>query len=144
MRALLLLPLLIACKGPGFVAGAADDQEYIFVLNSGRSFMRILPTARAPVYEGAFMHIDPRHRVLGQDVILIHPRFPINPHDLEQLRVARRFPGRRAPDYFLWVPPGQELAIVDQEADELVHVGPQTWIRPNEFRLVFRRPVERP
>lgn len=144
MRALLLLALLIACKGPGFVAGAADDQEYIFVLNSGHSFMRVLPTDWAPVHEGAFMRIDPRHRVLGQDVILIHPRFPINPHDLEQVRVVRRFPGSRAPDYFLWVPPGQELWIGEQDAVELVHVGPQTWIRPNEFRLVFRRPVERP
>jgi hypothetical protein len=143
MRVLLVLWVLVSCTGPGFVTGAADNQEYIFVLNSGRSFMRVLPTDWHPVYEGAFMRIDPRHRVLGQDVILIHPRFPINPHELEQVRVLRRFASSAAADHLLWVYPGQDLRVGQLDADALVQVGPQTWIRSNEFRLEFRRPMDR-
>jgi hypothetical protein len=137
-----ILLLLLACRGPAFTSGAVDNQEYVFVLNSGRSFMRVLPTDWEPRYEGEFMRIDPRHRVMGIDVILIHPRFPIDPHSLEMARVVRKFASRGAPSYYLWVPPGQELHIGDAGHSELVPVGPHTWIRPSEFRLEFRRPVE--
>lgn len=142
MRALpILLMWLCGCKAMA-PQGAIDTQEYVFVLNSGRSFMRVLPTEWEPKYEGAYMRIDPRHRVLGQDVILIHPHFPIDPHGLEMARVVRKQPTRGAASYHLWLPPGAELPTGDAKRTELEHVGPHTWIRPSEFNIVFRRPLE--
>jgi len=142
MRWLPFILLLASCRGWSYLDTPVDNQEYVFVLNTGRSFMRVLPTDWEPRYEGKFMRIDPRHRVMGIDVILIHPRFPIDPHSLEQVRVVRKFTPRSADSYFLWVPPGQELFIGDPQFTELHKVGPHTWIRPNEFRLEFRRPME--
>jgi hypothetical protein len=142
MRVLALLLLLASCKGAAYLEGPVDNQELVFVLNTGASFMRVLPIRWEPRYEGAYMRIDPGHRVLGMDVILIQPRFPIEPHSLEMVRVVRKFASSKAESYYLWVPHGQELFIGDPQFTELRKVGPQTWIRPNEFRLEFRRPLE--
>jgi len=143
MRPFLLFLLLASCKGAAYLEGPVNNQEYVFVLNSGGSFMRVLPTDWEPRYEGAYMRIDPRHRVLGIDVILIQPNFPIEPQNLEMVRVVRKFSSSAAANYLLWVPPGEELFIGDPQFTELRQVAPQTWIRPNEFRLEFRRPLER-
>ena len=142
MRSFLLVLVLVSCKGAAYLDGPVDNQEHVFVLNSGSSFMRVLPTDWEPRYEGEYMRIDPRHRVLGMDVILIHPRFPIDPHGLEMVRVIRKYASSSAASYYLWVPPGQELHTGDAHYTDLVKVGPHTWIRPNEFRLEFRRPLE--
>ncbi len=143
MRLWYLLFLLVSsCKGVEFLAGPVDTQEYHFVLNSGGSFMRVLPTDWEPRFEGAYMRIDPRHRVLGMDVILIQPTFPIEPEHLEMVRVVRKFASTKASSYLLWVTPDSELFIGDAQFDELRKVAPQTWIRPNEFRLEFRRPMD--
>ena len=139
----LLLLLLASCKGATYLDGPVDNQEFVFVLNNGASFTRVLPIEWEPRYEGGFMRIDPRHRVMAIDVILIHPNVPLDPYSLEQVRVVRNYASSRAQSYYLWVPPGQELHIGDPFFTDLRHVGPQTWIRPNEFRLEFRRPMER-
>ncbi len=143
MRTLLIILLLVSCKSAAYLDGPVDNQEYVFVLNSGRSFMRVLPTGWEPRFEGEFMRIDPRHRVMGIDVILIHPRFPIEPHVLDMVRVIRKYAPSGAASYYLWVPPGTDLNIGDLEARELVHVAPHTWLRPNEFRIEFERPMHR-
>jgi hypothetical protein len=139
---ILLLVLLASCKGAAYLEGPVNTQEYVFVLNTGGSFKRVLPTSWKPIYEGGFMRIDPRHRVLAMDVILIQPFFPIEPEYLEMVRVVRNYSSPGAASYLLWVPPGQELFIGDPQFTELIKVAPQTWIRPNEFRLEFRRPIE--
>ncbi len=142
MRMRLALVLFFcSCKAMA-PQGAIDTQEYVFVLNSGRSFMRVLPADWEPVYEGAYMRIDARHRVLAQDVILIHPNFPLDPHHLEMARVIRKAPTRGAATYHLWLPPGQVLHLGDAARTELEPVGPHTWIRPSEFGLEFHRPLE--
>lgn len=143
MRALMLPLLLTACGSAAYLAGAVDNQEYVFVLNSGGSFMRVLPTDWEPKYEGAFMRIDPRHRVMAMDVILIQPRYPIKPDSLEMARVFRNRSSRGAASYDLWVPPGQELHVGEPHRSELVPIAPHTWIRPNEFRIELRRPLDR-
>lgn len=143
MRPWLLFVLLVSCKGAAYLDGPVDNQEYVFVLNSGSSFMRVLPTSWEPRYEGSFMRIDARHRVLAMDVILIQPNFPIEPQHLEMVRVVRKFSSTTASSYLLWVPPDTELFIGDAQFAELRKIAPQTWIRPNEFRLEFRRPLDR-
>lgn len=143
MRSFILLILLASCKEAAYLEGPVNNQEYVFVLNTGGSFMRVLPTNWEPRYEGAYMRIDPRHRVLGIDVILIQPNFPIEPQNLEMVRVVRKFSSSAAANYLLWVEPEIELFVGDAQFTELRKVAPQTWIRPNEFRLEFRRPLER-
>jgi|GEM_PF-2332340 hypothetical protein len=143
MRALTLTCLLCACGNAAYLSGPVDTQEYIFVLNNGGSFMRVLPTDWEPVYEGGFLRIDARHRVMAMDVILIQPRYPIAPDSLEMARVFRNHSSRSAASYDLWVPPGQELHVGAPYRSELIKVAPQTWIRPNEFRIELRRPLDR-
>ncbi len=122
--------------------GPVNTQEYIFVMANDRAFARVLPTDWKPVYEGGFLRIDQRHRVLAMDVILIQPRIPIEVQGLEMARVFRRSAPSSSTSYDLWVPHDQYIRIGDPTATDLVPVGPQTWIRPNEFRLEFRRPLE--
>lgn len=143
MRALILLLLLSACGNAAYLQGPVDNQEYIFVLNSGQSFMRVLPADWEPKYEGGFLRIDPRHRVMAIDVILIQPRFPNEPAGMEMARIFRNYSSRHAASYYLWVPPGQELHVGDPLRSELEQVAPHTWIRPNEFLIELRRPLDR-
>ncbi len=143
MRALIFVLLLWACGNTAYLAGPVDNQEYIFVLNSGNSFMRVLPADWEPKYEGSFLRIDARHRVMAIDVILIQPRFPIAPDPLEMARVIRNYSSRNAASYYLWVPPGEELHVGGPHRSELMKVAPHTWIRPNEFRIELRRPLDR-
>ena len=140
MRApLIMLVLLAACKAL-VPQGAVDTQEYVFVLHDGRSFMRVLPADWVPRYQGEWMRIDARHRVAGQDVVLVHPHFPIDPHGLEMVRVLRHGPTRGAASHYLWLPPGHGLTVGDPARTDLEHVGPHTWIRPSAFRIAFQRP----
>ena len=141
MRIWFSIGMLAGCQAMA-PQGTVNTQEYVFVLNSGRSFMRVLPVDWQPRYEGAYMRIDPRHRVLGQDVVLFHPHFPIDPHHLEMARVIRNMPTRGAANYLLWITPGQELHTGDLSRTELEMVAPHTWLRPSEFRLEFRRPLK--
>jgi len=137
MRALHFLVLLGLCC-PVAAQSLIATQEYVFVLRRGRSFTRVLPIDWEPRHEGAWLRIDPRHRVLGQDVVLIHPGYPLDPHTLESVRVMRRQPTRTAANYVLWLPPGSVLQVGDPQRTELEQVAPHTWLRPNEFHMVLR------
>ena len=132
--------LLTGCAAMADTEGPVNTQEFIFVMANDRAFMRVLPTDWQPVYEGGFLRIDKRHRVLAMDIILIQPRIPIDPHGMVMARVFRRSAPANGMSYDLWVPPDQYIRIGDPTATDLVQVAPQTWIRPNEFRLEFRRP----
>ncbi len=121
-----------------------NTQEYIFHLRNGQSFMRVLPTEWEPNYEGGFLRIDPRHRVMAMDVMLIEPRIPLNVSDMRMVKLLRRMPpSKNRRNYQIWVPGSAGRIIGDDPPNDLVKVAPHTWIRPNEFRLQLDRdPVE--
>ncbi len=141
MRWLCLL-FLTGCAAMADTEGPVNTQEYIFVMANDRAFMRVLPASWQPVYEGGFLRIDKRHRVLAMDIILIQPRMPIEVNGLEMARVFRRAAPSNTVSYDLWVYTDQYLHIGDPSAGDLVPVGPHTWIRPNAFRVELRRPVK--
>jgi hypothetical protein len=105
--------------------------------------MRVLPADWEPVYEGGFMRIDPRHRVMAMDIMLIEPRIPLNVGDMRMARLLRRMPPTASRRTFeIWVPADTGRIIGDDPPNDLVQVAPHTWLRPNEFRIQFdREPV---
>jgi hypothetical protein len=134
--------LLASCQTQAPVARDINTQEYIFVKDNGHSFMRVLPTEWEPVYEGSFMRIDPRHRVLAMDVILIMPRLPLTIQGKQLMRLMRRTAPRNARGYDLWVTEDTERLIGASLPRDLVKVAPHTWLRPNEFSIQFVRNIQ--
>ena len=134
----LLLPIaLIACMQQEQLP--IDTQEYVFHLRNGQAFMRVLPADWEPEYQGEFMRIDPRHRVMAMDILLIQPRVPIEVTGMRMVRLMRRSePGARG-SYTIWAPGDTGEIIGDKPPNNLVKVGPHTWIRPNEFNVQFDR-----
>jgi hypothetical protein len=139
MRHLIILVLLFSgCRA--YEGIAPDNQEFVFHLRNGQAFMRVLPADWEPVYQGGFMRIDPNHRVMAMDVMLIKPRIPIVTENMRMVRLLRRMPpsaSRRS--YQIWVPGEAERIIGDDPPNDLVQVAPHTWLRPNEFRIQFDR-----
>lgn len=142
MRPLLLLFLLVGCQAPEPIVRDVNTQEYFFVKDNGKVFMRVLPTDWEPRYEGAFMRIDPRHRVLGMDVILIYPRQPLDMQGLQLVRLMRRKAPATARSFDVWLPADAERQIGNNTSRDLVQVAPHTWMRPNEFRMQIVRPLQ--
>ncbi len=137
MRSLFLfLVLLTACKDQGPLT---DNQELVFTLRSGQSFVRVLPNDWEPVYEGSFIRIDPRHRVMAMDILLIQPTSPANVEGMRMVRLLRRSAPTQASSYVIWVPKDTDQIIGDDPPNDLKKVAPHTWIMPNEFRVQLDR-----
>jgi hypothetical protein len=142
MRVLILLVLLASCQTQEPVARNINTQEYIFVKDNGNTFMRVLPTDWEPVYQGSFMRIDPRHRVLAMDVVLIVPRLPLTVQGKQLMRLVRRKAPRNARSYEVWVSEDTEQLIGASLPRDLIKVAPHTWLRPNEFSIQFVRNIQ--
>jgi hypothetical protein len=117
-----------------------DTQEFIFYMRDSPPFSRVLPAVWEPVYEGGFIRIDRRHRIIEQDVLLIAPRFPLEPDGMRMVKLMRRMPPGARATYEIWVPKDAEVIIGDEPPNELKKVAPHTWLRPNEFNVQFDRP----
>jgi hypothetical protein len=138
MRTLIICLLLLGCASQEQFP--IDTQEYVFHMRSGQSFMRVLPADWEPKYEGGFMRIDPRHRVMAMDIMLIEPRIPLEVTNMRMVRLLRRMPPtQNRTTYELWVPADTGRIIGDDPPNDLVQVAPHTWLRPNEFRIQFDR-----
>jgi len=87
------------------------------------------------------MRIDPRHRVLAMDVVLIVPRLPLNIQGKQLMRLMRRKAPRNARSCEIWVPEDTERLIGASLPRDLVKVAPHTWLRPNEFSIQFIRNI---
>lgn len=131
-----LFLLFAACKDQGPLT---DNQELVFTLRSGQSFMHVLPNDWEPNYEGSFIRIDPRHRVMAMDILLIQPTSPINVEEMRMVRLLRRVPPSQASSYVIWIPKDAEQIIGDDPPNDLKKIAPYTWIRPNEFRIQLDR-----
>jgi hypothetical protein len=142
IRCLPVLPVLLIMLFPACVQQEQlpiDTQEYIFYLRGAPAFSRVLPADWEPKYEGGFIRIDPRHRVMAQDVLLIAPRFPLKVHEMRMVKLMRRMPPNARATYEIWVPRDTEIIIGDLPPNDLVKVAPHTWLRPNEFNVQFDR-----
>lgn len=139
---LFLVAILTSCHTyePGVTN--INTQEYIFVKDNGKTFMRVLPTDWEPVYQGSFMRIDPRHRVLAMDIVLIVPRLPLTIRGKQLMRLQRRKAPRNARSYEVWVSEDTERLIGASLPRDLIQVAPHTWLRPNEFSIQFVRNVQ--
>lgn len=130
-------PLLFACAQQEQLP--IDTQEYIFYMRDAPAFSRVLPADWEPNYQGGFLRIDPRHRVLAQDVLLIAPRFPLNVDGMRMVKLMRRMPPGARATYEIWVPKDAQVIIGDEPPNELKKVAPHTWLVPNEFNVQFDR-----
>lgn len=132
--------LLSACVGTAPLPKEIDTQEFIFFTSSGRSFMHVLQADWEPVIESGFLRINDRQRILAMDVIMIRPRVQLDVTGLELVRVVRRNESTSASGkYDLWVLAGIQGKIGLDKGQDLVRVAPQTWLRPNDFRLLIER-----
>ncbi len=140
MRAVILLLLLSACAGTAPLPGEVDTQEYIFSQADGRSFNLVLPADWEPHVEGGFLKINDRNRVLAMDVIMIRPRVPFDVTGLQWVRLARRLTSTSlSAQYDLWVQAGRQELLGTNRSLDLIKMAPQTWLRPNDFRLLLER-----
>lgn len=138
--AVISLALLASCAGTAPLASGVDTQEFIFITNSGRSFTHVLQADWTPVVEGGFLRINDRQRIAALDVILIRPRVQLVVTGLAFVRLVRRNESTSASGkYDLWVLAGIQDKIGLDKSQELVEVAPQTWLRPNDFRLLIER-----
>jgi len=140
IRKYILLVLLSACTAAAPLAGEVDTQEFIFTQSNGKSFSLVLPADWQPHVEGGFLRINPRNRVLALDVIMIQPRAQLDVRGMQRVRLARRLePTSGAGQYDLWVDAGMQDMLGSNRTLDLVKFAPQTWLRPNEFRLLLER-----
>lgn len=140
MRWLATLTLLVACAGTAPVGEAVNTQEFVFILANGRSFAHILPADWEPQLEGGFIRINDRQRIMAMDVIMIRPRVQLNVDGLTRVRLVRRNESTSASGkYDVWVLSGIQGKIGLDHTQDLVQVAPQTWLRPNDFRLLVER-----
>ena len=138
--AFVLLVIMGACKSSTPLPGEVGTQEFVFITNSGRSFTHVLPSDWSPVIESGFLRINNRQRIMALDVIMIRPRVQLDVEGLEFVRLVRRNESTAASGkYDLWVLAGIQDKIGLDKSQGLVEVAPQTWLRPNDFRLLIER-----
>jgi hypothetical protein len=140
MRSLVAALLTFGCASSGPVTGTGETQEFVFITNNGRIFSHVLPADWSPVYEGGFLRINDRQRIMTMDVILIRPRVQLDVDGLEFVRMVRRNSSTARTGLFdLWVQAGMPSKIGLDRTQDLVQVAPHTWLRPNDFRLLIER-----
>ncbi|MBK6831381.1 MAG: hypothetical protein IPG92_11870 [Flavobacteriales bacterium] len=136
----ILIVLLTACAGTAPLPGEVDTQEFIFITNSGRSFTHVLQADWSPVIEGGFLRINNRQRIMALDVIMIRPRIQFDVEGLEFVRLTRRNGSTSGSGLFdLWVQAGKQELFGTNRTLDLMKMAPQTWLRPNDFRLLLER-----
>ena len=136
----ILIVLLTACAGSTPLPGEVDTQEFIFITNSGRSFTHVLQADWSPVIEGGFLRINNRQRIMALDVIMIRPRIQFDVEGLEFVRLTRRNGSTSGSGLFdLWVQAGKQELFGTNRTLDLIKMAPQTWLRPNDFRLLLER-----
>ena len=136
----ILIVLLTACAGTEPLHGEVDTQEFIFITNSGRSFTHVLQADWSPVIEGGFLRINNRQRIMALDVIMIRPRIQFDVEGLEFVRLTRRNGSTSGSGLFdLWVQAGKQELFGTNRTLDLMKMAPQTWLRPNDFRLLLER-----
>jgi len=136
----ILIVLLTACAGSTPLPGEVDTQEFIFITNSGRSFTHVLQADWSPVIEGGFLRINNRQRIMALDVIMIRPRIQFDVEGLEFVRLTRRNGSTSGSGLFdLWVQAGKQELFGTNRTLDLMKMAPQTWLRPNDFRLLLER-----
>ncbi|MEO8588819.1 MAG: hypothetical protein ABI432_05575 [Flavobacteriales bacterium] len=132
--------VLSACSASAPLAEEVNTQEFIFSQSNGKSFSLVLPADWQPYVEGGFLRISPRNRVLAMDVIMIRPITQLDVRGLQRVRLARRLgPTSGSGEYDLWVEAGRQDILGSNHTLDFFKMAPQTWLRPNEFRLVLER-----
>lgn len=128
------------CGSSEHTSGSTDTQEFIFITNSGRSFTHVLQADWSPVIENGFLRINDRQRIMALDVIMIRPLVQLDVEGLEFVRIARRNGSTAGSGLFdLWVGAGSQDLLGTNRSLDLVKMAPQTWLRPNDFRLLIER-----
>jgi hypothetical protein len=120
-------------------AEAQRSQEYVVTLVSGRSYTFIMEDDWSPTVRQGQIVFRPAVRILAMDVALIQPFAPNDLTGLHQLKLLPRTPRTGSPGVVLWVEfdPLKPGAPRDN-ATGLVQAAPQTWIRPEAFRMAIQ------
>lgn len=135
LRALPLLLLCFWCPRP---AQAQASQEYLVTFMSGRTHSYVMEADWQPTVRQGQLVLRPATRVLMMDVALIQPYVPNDVRGLRQLKLMPQTPRINNPGILVWVEfdPLTPGAPKDNETG-LVQAAPQTWVRPEAFRLAI-------
>lgn len=117
---------------------AQRSQEYVVTLVNGRTYTFIMEDDWSPRVRQGQIVFRPAVRILAMDVALIQPFAPNDLNGLKLMKLMPRAPRNGTPGSLVWVEfdPLTPGAPKDN-ATGLVHAGPQTWVRPEAFRMAL-------
>lgn len=129
--------VVVACLLLG-VAQGQRSQEFLVTLINGRTLSCALDEDWTPEVRQGQIVFRPAVRILAMDVVLIRPFAPNDVSGLKLVKLLSRTRGAQGGSVQVWVEfdPLRPDAPVDN-ATGLVQVAPQTWIRPEAFRMVL-------
>jgi len=133
------LTLISACLVLGLTAEAQVSQEFLFTFMNGSTRTYVLDENWEPTVRQGQLVITPAVRVLMMDVALIRPFAPNDVHGMTLLKLLPRTPRTNNPGIQVWVEfdPTTPGAPKDNTTG-LVQAAPQTWVRPEAFRMAIR------
>ncbi len=136
LRALFIL-LLVLAWGPA--AKAQASQEFLFTFMNGSTRTYVLDENWQPTVRQGQLVITPAVRVLMMDVALIRPFAPNDVRGMRLLKLMPQTPRTNNPGVAVWVEfdPLTPGAPKDN-ATGLVQAAPQTWVRPEAFRMAIQ------
>ncbi len=136
LRALLLLQLALTLATVG---KAQASQEFLFTFMNGSTRTYMLDENWQPTVRQGQLVITPAVRVLMMDVALIRPFAPNDVRGMKQLKLMPQTPRTNNPAIVVWVEfdPLTPGAPKDN-ATGLVQAAPQTWVRPEAFRMAIQ------
>jgi hypothetical protein len=136
LRALFFLPLAFSLATSGM---AQASQEFLFTFMNGSTRSFVLDQDWQPTVRQGQLVITPALRVLMMDVALIRPFMPRDVSGLHQLKLMPQTPRVSNGGIVVWVAidPLRTGAYVDVDTG-LVEAAPQTWVRPEAFRMAIQ------
>lgn len=136
LRVLLFFQLAFTLATSG---KAQASQEYLVTFMNGRSRSYIMEADWQPTVRQGQLVLRPATRVLMMDVALIQPYVPNDVRGLRLLKLMPQTPRTNNPGILVWVEfdPLTPGAPKDNETG-LVQVAPQTWVRPEAFRMSIK------
>lgn len=131
VRVLFILSI-VGCLG---MARAQSSGQFLFTLMDGRTFVRMLEPDWQPRFEGGFLYITPRDRLLAVDLAAVQPLHPDDVTGRHQVKLLFRSHLGRGSQPF-WVPDAYRTLEDAPHNDGFLVLGPQTLIREGIYRVV--------
>lgn len=131
IRALLLSSIM----GSLGMAWAQSSGQFLFTLMDGRTFVRMLEPDWQPRFEGGFLYLTPRDRMLSVDLAAMQPVHPDDVTGRHQVKLLFRSHLGRGSQLF-WVPDAYRNLEDAPHKDGFLVLGPQTLVREGIYRVV--------